>query len=601
MAIIQAKGSPKRPSPSANRPILKRTNFKQFKLKRTPPSEDAVYSIPFTKAMNNPNWRQKRLSQDERKLSFHASVVDTTDCENTRISADSTDTDLPFTANGHKKCRSVNLDVFKPPKSLQPPHLPSFTKTFDAPLQPSPKSVCQVLKDVELPFQLSFDSRLHLFEINFDGTRSLNDSYNSHRNNLGSMQCIQTARYLDRPLPEVCATVGDIRTEIVAMDAMTHTAQRQATYGAKDEVNIDEAGTNRSRSQSYKSTVAGESLPGRSSNEHSSETPIISCRAAKLSSRQSRDAAFKKLLQKLHSSTSGHHTHHAPQAHSKDGSLSPTNMAWPKSEQEVDIRKPINGSGRRCATLSDNIVDYGPGNVQSAEASMAALNAHVNAPKAIGSLNPRAREFLSFNTRLSHIKWNSITKLSGQSHTDVRGSSSLTADEKHPSTNYNDDLSEPAGTIKGTSIRMKPQVYHGVSQIATHFASVRQTVDDAESLRRPQLTHAFLPTIGGGFHLVPAMYLPSYKAGLDSMQTEFPPSSTFRYLQPVTAAPQRPRPVPKPKVPSANSQQAYEAWIEWRKANEPGYAMECKQRQQRRSQRIKTAGPQTDSLVFTAA
>lgn len=46
-----------------------------------------------------------------------------------------------------------------------------------------------------------------------------------------------------------------------------------------------------------------------------------------------------------------------------------------------------------------------------------------------------------------------------------------------------------------------------------------------------------------------------------------------------------PGPVPKPRFPNARAQQAYEEWIEWRKANEPGYALECKARQARRSHR----------------
>lgn len=44
-------------------------------------------------------------------------------------------------------------------------------------------------------------------------------------------------------------------------------------------------------------------------------------------------------------------------------------------------------------------------------------------------------------------------------------------------------------------------------------------------------------------------------------------------------------PVRKPKVPNAAQQQAYEAYIEWRKANQPGYAEECKIRQARRVMR----------------
>lgn len=50
----------------------------------------------------------------------------------------------------------------------------------------------------------------------------------------------------------------------------------------------------------------------------------------------------------------------------------------------------------------------------------------------------------------------------------------------------------------------------------------------------------------------------------------------------------QPRPVPKPVNPNPGQQQAYEAWIEWRKATEPGYALECKNRQQRRAQRSST-------------
>lgn len=53
--------------------------------------------------------------------------------------------------------------------------------------------------------------------------------------------------------------------------------------------------------------------------------------------------------------------------------------------------------------------------------------------------------------------------------------------------------------------------------------------------------------------------------------------------------------VPKPRKPDPGDQLAYEAWIEWRKANEPGYAMECKMRQKRRAQRmmVSPSGPNT--------
>jgi hypothetical protein len=64
-----------------------------------------------------------------------------------------------------------------------------------------------------------------------------------------------------------------------------------------------------------------------------------------------------------------------------------------------------------------------------------------------------------------------------------------------------------------------------------------------------------------------------------------------------------PCPVPKPRKADTQDQQAYEAWIEWRKATEPGYAMECKNRQQRRTRRIHGAGfyPPAHGPVQTAS
>ncbi|KAF9781972.1 hypothetical protein IL306_012037 [Fusarium sp. DS 682] len=55
--------------------------------------------------------------------------------------------------------------------------------------------------------------------------------------------------------------------------------------------------------------------------------------------------------------------------------------------------------------------------------------------------------------------------------------------------------------------------------------------------------------------------------------------------------PARPHPVPKPTNPDPIQQQQYEEYIEWRKANEPGYALACKGRQQRRAQRGPTTQP----------
>ncbi|KAK1731067.1 uncharacterized protein BDZ83DRAFT_746921 [Colletotrichum acutatum] len=54
---------------------------------------------------------------------------------------------------------------------------------------------------------------------------------------------------------------------------------------------------------------------------------------------------------------------------------------------------------------------------------------------------------------------------------------------------------------------------------------------------------------------------------------------------PVFGPSMAPRCAAKPRVPDTVGQQSYEAYIEWRKANEPGYALECKARQAKRALR----------------
>lgn len=60
-----------------------------------------------------------------------------------------------------------------------------------------------------------------------------------------------------------------------------------------------------------------------------------------------------------------------------------------------------------------------------------------------------------------------------------------------------------------------------------------------------------------------------------------PPTSNI----PVAASCGPPRPVPKPRAPNASDQQKYEEYIEMRKATTPGYALECRMRQQQRAQK----------------
>lgn len=75
------------------------------------------------------------------------------------------------------------------------------------------------------------------------------------------------------------------------------------------------------------------------------------------------------------------------------------------------------------------------------------------------------------------------------------------------------------------------------------------------------------------------------RASQDYLQQPFPPQPPNGHLpiQPPTHVP-APR---KPRDFNPSQQQEYEAHIEWRKANEPGYALKCKERQARRSTRLR--------------
>ncbi|SPN97281.1 uncharacterized protein DNG_00795 [Cephalotrichum gorgonifer] len=105
-------------------------------------------------------------------------------------------------------------------------------------------------------------------------------------------------------------------------------------------------------------------------------------------------------------------------------------------------------------------------------------------------------------------------------------------------------------------------------------------------------TGAFNRTLGAVLAGTPGVGAPG-PAGLAGVS--FGPQRPFSQGFPgatgiLPPAPSRmpPGPVPKPRMPDAQGQQQYEQWIEWRKANEPGYALECKARQARRAQRAKT-------------
>ncbi|KFH44754.1 hypothetical protein ACRE_044680 [Hapsidospora chrysogenum ATCC 11550] len=203
--------------------------------------------------------------------------------------------------------------------------------------------------------------------------------------------------------------------------------------------------------------------------------------------------------------------------------------------------------------------------------------------KATGSFNPRAREFLSFagddqksRDGVSCPKFRPVpieelfSKAAATAKTKPPGADPVPPHEPLPMTwaQASPPFKLPPGTVAPCNT---PNPYLGVGPFPGPWAYTPATWSPGS-----------LPNIGFPNPVPTPFPTATPIAGGENWAPGFPSSLTG------TAPLLRPRPVPKPRKPDPKSQQEYEAWIEWRKANEPGYALECKLRQQRRSQRNAT-------------
>ncbi|KAL6700697.1 hypothetical protein J3F84DRAFT_359006 [Trichoderma pleuroticola] len=232
------------------------------------------------------------------------------------------------------------------------------------------------------------------------------------------------------------------------------------------------------------------------------------------------------------------------------------------------------------------------------------------------SLNPKAREFLSFvSNRSSNSEDDNMEPLiafapepfaSKSGHANAMSLAGLALPNvsslQQPPPPYGlvplaaapDAAADPLALNNLMAGRLIP-VQVGADQLGGHFpasALPMPTVPPLPShlppVFRPPTVLQSVSMMGNGMSGIPTV--PSM------LNTTFPlaPSSNPCFtmpscqIPPMTGARCLPQPVPKPRRPDPGDQQAYEAWIEWRKANEPGYALECRLRQQRRAQRSMT-------------
>lgn len=305
---------------------------------------------------------------------------------------------------------------------------------------------------------------------------------------------------------------------------------------------------------------------------------------------QNRDLAFQKIIERLNNGKADElrkdksdHVYQWPVRNGQDGN------------GQGFFRKPINGSGRRNATNSDFRINYWDQETNSQEFTEA-NDSDTGTEVKHNNLNPRAREFLSigynpsFTAAQPNINTSQKQAYTIHDYTPGVGYSATTSPTRHP---------RPYKTFPGRGAAngvapSYPQQY--AKNLPPAFNSTQNLLQQLSNslalqpaIQAATLGLPFLPTLpptlntrGFGPTVPPAPYIHNNHSTACSTHL----FEVLRVPNPTISSMGR-SVVPKPRVPDANGQQAYEAWIEWRKANEPGYAIECKIRQQRRSQRNK--------------
>ncbi|KAH7148567.1 hypothetical protein EDB81DRAFT_932977 [Dactylonectria macrodidyma] len=233
-------------------------------------------------------------------------------------------------------------------------------------------------------------------------------------------------------------------------------------------------------------------------------------------------------------------------------------------------------------------------------------------------LNPRAREFLSFNGQHEDIKKPNVASFTRNLIGDLFEKKDENPDAKPSINTAAADSALPYNPFQ--VISNQPQRHEPTTQSSEGFGGIPVSNTSASTFGplfgfAPPTGPARPPTLGGGFPLPFSLHCSSLglnkgtpfmprgpmdlandltlQSLLLNINNQLPFNTnvqpSLNTQQPSGGAPggigSHPGPVPKPRIPDTKDQQAYEAWIEWRKATEPGYAIECKTRQQRRARR----------------
>ncbi|KAF9882129.1 hypothetical protein CkaCkLH20_00165 [Colletotrichum karsti] len=324
---------------------------------------------------------------------------------------------------------------------------------------------------------------------------------------------------------------------------------------------------------------------------------------------------FQELLRKLHKSAPGHLP---PVAVSNDGIDRPRQDTGDSGDSGIDVRSPIKRSlnplAKEFAAFSSHenpVVAEKRGSETSMNIPLSILKQIMGQGDKVTAMDGNPELGLN-ETILNTIQRFGIPNVQPKYITPPLAFSSPTMVPHPPPPSMVSSLGSspiPSGVSLQSGMAMPPfSPFAGLQPAPafSHFPGfanpAMQNMPMAPPTLGPQFSpHGFFPSSSGygppinahiagrQFNAGPAVLGSPFAPRMDTTPPFNPNSGSFNPAQASTFVPSKDiHPPPKPRVPDAMGQQNYEAWIEHKKATDPAYALQCKQRQ---ANRIRRAGP----------
>ncbi|KAI1013571.1 hypothetical protein LB503_001728 [Fusarium chuoi] len=578
--------------------------------------EENLASSKFAEAMNNPDWRRRRdgfsasdltdTTNSTNQASVHGREVTNNGTEGGYISHMRNGNISPWTFID-------NSNQFQPclcgsETDIKEPNVPSTNQEHDnVQAADAMSGLCTIRLNVDLAGGHSKDRQLRVLQVS--PLPSYAASTQENRTEVPNID-------REAPIAYVQRVVRKQRTTMQRTDNFNaergRTPRRMFPTETGNESEIDKERADKARQAVLKDPAVANigSADAKSRPKVLSGLSSPAEQTRKSEELERRKAAFMKILQKLQKGSKNE-----TESTKKDTNrpfISHRYPWGPKSSQQPGQSKQQSSDSGIGSLYSDH-----PRNKDSSNDS----GVHIDSDALTHGLNPRAREFLSFKRSfpavpqtLGIVNFPEDEILKSMLLKQTENENEETVENTIRTASHNiDDISVP---VLQSDIGANGTESPSVPAVSTADSTKQDPgeVTYSSNISLPAkygfpgvacghpvqntLPPGLLPGLGLGILPTPATFgnTPSL-AMFSPLLPQYPVASG--HFMDTSAAPQilfnstpgsgcyRPRqhPVPKPTNPDPIQQQKYEEYIEWRKAHEPGYALACKGRQQRRAQR----------------